>query len=125
MQSRGKVSSILVRLKFSAQMAFGGITSNLLRTFLTVLGIAIGVAAVVSLMGIGEGARKSIVAQFESLGENVIVIKANADNVTLKQKKLKDLQKEFQLLNMLLLSCLKIKRPYVGEGMKVKWTWLG
>ncbi len=62
-------------------MAFGGITSNLLRTFLTVLGIAIGVAAVVSLMGIGEGARKSIVSQFESLGQNVIVIKSNVDKV--------------------------------------------
>ncbi|WP_019230227.1 ABC transporter permease [Sedimentibacter sp. B4] len=82
MQDRGKISSILVRLKFSAVMAFDGITSNLLRTFLTVLGISIGVAAVISLMGIGEGARRSIVSQFESLGENVIVIKSNAENVT-------------------------------------------
>lgn len=82
MQDKGKISSFLVRLKFSALMALGGITSNLLRTFLTVLGISIGVAAVVSLMGIGEGARRSIVSQFESLGENVIVIKSNVDNVT-------------------------------------------
>lgn len=82
MQDKGKISSLFVRLKFSAMMAFGGITSNLLRTFLTVLGISIGVAAVVSLMGIGEGARRSIVSQFESLGENVIVIKSNAENVT-------------------------------------------
>ncbi|MFA9424386.1 MAG: ABC transporter permease [Sedimentibacter sp.] len=82
MQDRGKISNLLVRLKFSALMAFDGITSNLLRTFLTVLGISIGVAAVISLMGIGEGARKSIVSQFESLGENVIVIKSNAENVT-------------------------------------------
>lgn len=81
MQERGKISSIAVRLKFSAIMAFDGITSNLLRTFLTVLGISIGVAAVISLMGIGEGARRSIVSQFESLGENVIVIKSNAENV--------------------------------------------
>ncbi|MGD9568498.1 MAG: ABC transporter permease [Sedimentibacter sp.] len=81
MQDKGKISSSLVRLKFSAMMAFDGITSNLLRTFLTVLGISIGVAAVVSLMGIGEGARRSIVSQFESLGENVIVIKSNAENV--------------------------------------------
>jgi len=81
MQKKGKIVSLLVRLRFSAEMAFGGITANLLRTFLTVLGIAIGVAAVVSLMGIGEGARKSIVSQFESLGQNVIVIKANAENV--------------------------------------------
>lgn len=81
MQNKGKILSLFVRLKFSALMAFDGITSNLLRTSLTVLGISIGVAAVVSLMGIGEGARRSIVSQFESLGENVIVIKSNAENV--------------------------------------------
>lgn len=77
MKKRGFISSFLVRLKFSALMALNGVTSNLLRTFLTVLGIAIGVAAVVSLMGIGEGARQAVVAQFESLGQNVIIIKAN------------------------------------------------
>lgn len=81
MQDKGKISSFFIRLKFSALMALDGITSNLLRTSLTVLGISIGVAAVVSLMGIGEGARRSIVSQFESLGENVIVIKSNAENV--------------------------------------------
>lgn len=81
MQDKVKISNLLVRSKFSAMMALDGITSNLLRTFLTVLGISIGVAAVISLMGIGEGARRSIVAQFESLGENVIVIKSNAENV--------------------------------------------
>lgn len=86
MQDKGKILSSIVRLKFSALMAFDGITSNLLRTFLTVLGISIGVAAVISLMGIGEGARKSIVSQFESLGENVIVIKSNADNITFSQE---------------------------------------
>lgn len=91
MQKKGKIVSLFVRLKFSAVMAFNGITSNLLRTFLTVLGIAIGVAAVVSLMGIGEGARKSIVAQFESLGENVIVIKSNAENVRFETEEAEEL----------------------------------
>lgn len=91
MQKKGKILSLLVRLKFSAEMALSGITANLLRTFLTVLGIAIGVAAVVSLMGIGEGARKSIVSQFESLGQNVIVIKANADNVRFETDEVEEL----------------------------------
>lgn len=81
MQDKGKISSSFVRLKFSALMALDGISSNLLRTSLTVLGISIGVAAVIALMGIGEGARRSIVSQFESLGENVIVIKSNSENV--------------------------------------------
>jgi len=91
MQKKGKILSLLVRLKFSAEMALSGITANLLRTFLTVLGIAIGVAAVVSLMGIGEGARKSIVSQFESLGENVIVIKSNAENVRFEADEVEEL----------------------------------
>jgi len=91
MQSKGNISSLLIRLKFSAMMALDGISSNLLRTFLTVLGISIGVAAVVSLMGIGEGARKSIVSQFESLGENVIVIKSNAENITFDAKEAEEI----------------------------------
>lgn len=91
MQKKGKLLSLLVRLKFSAEMALSGITANLLRTSLTVLGIAIGVAAVVSLMGIGEGARKSIVSQFESLGQNVIVIKSNAENVKFEANEAEEL----------------------------------
>ncbi|MFO7888510.1 MAG: ABC transporter permease [Eubacteriales bacterium] len=69
--------SLLVRVYFTAKMALNGLTSNLLRTFLTVLGILIGVASVVSLMGIGEGARRTVVEQFESLGKNVVIIKSN------------------------------------------------
>jgi len=91
MQKKGNISSLLIRLKFSAMMALDGIGSNLLRTFLTVLGISIGVAAVVSLMGIGEGARKSIVSQFESLGENVIVIKSNAENIKFEAKEAEEM----------------------------------
>lgn len=90
-KNRGKILSLFIRFKFSAEMALNGIGANLLRTFLTVLGIAIGVAAVVSLMGIGEGARKSIVSQFESLGENVIVIKYNAEGLKFSQEEAKNL----------------------------------
>ena len=91
MQNKDKVSNLFVRAKFSAMMALDGITSNLLRTFLTVLGISIGVAAVISLTGIGEGARRSIVAQFESLGENVIVIKSNSETVKFDAEETEDL----------------------------------
>lgn len=91
MKKKGIISSFLVRLKFSAMMALNGVTSNLLRTFLTVLGIAIGVAAVVSLMGIGEGARQAVVAQFESLGQNVIIIKANFNEYNFATKEAAEL----------------------------------
>ena len=61
-------------------MAANGILSNVLRSALTVLGVAIGVASVVGLMGIGEGARLNVMEQFESLGTNVIAIKAHDEN---------------------------------------------
>lgn len=96
MKKKGFISSFLVRLKFSALMAANGITSNLLRTFLTVLGIAIGVAAVVSLMGIGEGARQAVVAQFESLGQNVIIIKSNFKDYNFNQNEAADLQERVE-----------------------------
>jgi len=63
-----------VRLAFAAQMAAHGVLSNPLRSGLTILGVAIGVASVVSLMGVGEGARQAIMEQFNSLGSNVVVI---------------------------------------------------
>ncbi len=67
-------SSFLIKFLFSAKMAFHGLALNPLRTALTVLGVTIGVASVVSLMGIGEGARIAVMAQFESLGTNVVKI---------------------------------------------------
>lgn len=71
-----QVRMLRVRFVFSAQMAAHGVLSNPLRSGLTILGVAIGVASVVSLMGVGEGARQAVLEQFESLGSNVVVIRA-------------------------------------------------
>lgn len=50
------------------------ITSNRLRSFLTGLGITIGIAAVVLLTSIGEGVQRFIVAEFTQFGTNLIAI---------------------------------------------------
>ncbi|MEG2018319.1 MAG: ABC transporter permease [Clostridium sp.] len=113
MKKKGKIISLLVRLKFSAQMALSGVTSNLLRTFLTVLGIAIGVAAVVSLMGIGEGARQAVVAQFESLGQNVIIIKSNFPQYNFEQAYSADLEER--------VSGIEYATPVVNTKAPVRW----
>jgi putative ABC transport system permease protein len=47
---------------------------NKLRSFLTALGIIIGVAAVIAMMAIGEGAKQLIVAQFTAMGANLVVL---------------------------------------------------
>ena len=54
------------------------ISGNKLRSFLTVLGIIIGVMAVVIMVAVGETVQQSITDQFSALGTNTIVIRAGA-----------------------------------------------
>jgi len=54
-----------------ATRALGG---HRVRTGLTLAGVAIGVAAVVVLTALGDGARRYVVGQFESLGSNLLVV---------------------------------------------------
>ncbi len=45
-----------------------------LRSLLSLLGVAIGVAAVVMLTALGEGARRYVTGQFASLGSNLVIL---------------------------------------------------
>jgi putative ABC transport system permease protein len=56
------------------RIAFRALSANKLRSMLTMLGIIIGVAAVVALLSIGDGATKAITSQVEELGSNLISI---------------------------------------------------
>jgi putative ABC transport system permease protein len=65
--------------------ALRGLSSNKLRSALTVLGIVIGVAAVIAMLAIGRGAQNSISGSIESIGTNLIYIysgNANVKNLT-------------------------------------------
>jgi putative ABC transport system permease protein len=53
---------------------------NKLRSILTMLGIIIGVGAVIAMVGIGNGAKSQVEAQIASLGENVILIFAGSSS---------------------------------------------
>ncbi len=54
--------------------ALDALRANLLRSALTMLGIVIGVAAVILVVAIGTGARELVVAQIQSLGSNLLII---------------------------------------------------
>jgi putative ABC transport system permease protein len=54
--------------------AWGGVTSHKLRSLLTILGIVIGVSAVIALMSIGKGAEADILSRIETLGANLMMI---------------------------------------------------
>ncbi len=63
-----------MRLFDSISLAFRNLRTNKMRSFLTMLGIVIGVAAVISLMSIGQGAQASITQQIEGIGTNLLMI---------------------------------------------------
>ncbi len=60
--------------------ALGSILANKTRSFLTVLGIVIGVGAVIGMLSIGAGAQSSILGQIESIGTNVVYIMPGNQN---------------------------------------------
>ena len=56
------------------RMALDSLFANLVRSLLTMLGVIIGVASVVALLALGNGATKSITAQVQSIGTNLLTV---------------------------------------------------
>ncbi len=87
------------------KIAVRALANNKLRGFLTMLGIIIGVASVITMLAIGQGSKKSIQAEISEMGSNMIMIqpggdmrggvRQSADNMeTLKLKDYKDIVNE-------------------------------
>jgi putative ABC transport system permease protein len=61
-------------LFMTLRIALRALARNKLRAFLTMLGIIIGVGAVIAMVAIGEGAKATIRSQIASLGTNVLIV---------------------------------------------------
>ena len=61
------------------KIALRALANNKLRAFLTMLGIIIGVASVITMLAIGQGSKKSIQAQIAEMGSNMIMIHPGGD----------------------------------------------
>jgi len=72
--SHPKNSSFLGSLLTGLVSGYRAILHNRLRSLLTVLGIVIGVAAVIGMLGVGEGAKRHITTEIEKLGANVVMV---------------------------------------------------
>jgi macrolide transport system ATP-binding/permease protein len=69
---------ILTNLAQSTRMALRSVTANKTRSALTMLGIIIGVAAVIAMLSIGRGAQAAISSQIESIGTNLLFVRPGA-----------------------------------------------
>ena len=66
---------MMQRLMNALLLALRAIRRNLLRSFLTVLGVVIGVAAVITMVTLGNGATRMVASQIASLGSNLILLR--------------------------------------------------
>ncbi|MBN9422927.1 MAG: peptide ABC transporter permease [Candidatus Accumulibacter sp. 66-26] len=64
----------MIHFTDAARLALRAITAQRLRSFLTLLGIAVGVAAVILLTSIGEGIHRFVLGEFAQFGTNVIAV---------------------------------------------------
>lgn len=71
-------SSISAELLEAAKTALRSLRVNLFRTGLTLLGIIIGVAAVVTMLAVGEGSQEKILNEMRSMGTNILSIRPGA-----------------------------------------------
>lgn len=63
----------------SFQSALQSVRSNKLRSFLTMLGIIIGISSVITIVSIGDGAKLYVKNQFQDIGTNIINLKMNSN----------------------------------------------
>lgn len=63
-----------MRITENAIMAIKNLRSNKMRSFLTMLGIIIGVGAVITMVSLGEGAKSQITKEISAMGSNLIIV---------------------------------------------------
>ncbi|BFT28969.1 MacB family efflux pump subunit [Alteromonas sp. D210916BOD_24] len=70
-----------ISLISALSMAFSALKMNWFRTLLTLLGIIIGVAAVVTMMAMGEGGKQQVLERIETIGTNLISVRPGGRNM--------------------------------------------
>ncbi len=74
-------NNFLPDLGEAVKMAFRSMGGNLFRTILTLLGVIIGVAAVIAMLAIGQGSKQSVLDRIASMGTNLLVVRPGAPGV--------------------------------------------
>jgi putative ABC transport system permease protein len=77
----GRKTGPIMNILSIIRIAFRALARNKMRAALTMLGIIIGVSAVIAMVSIGQGAQASVQAQIENMGTNLLFVSAGAQNV--------------------------------------------
>ncbi|MEY4983722.1 MAG: hypothetical protein RIR62_1988 [Pseudomonadota bacterium] len=103
----------------TVRLAFRAILRNTMRSVLTVLGVVIGVAAVIAMVTVGQGSSDAVAAQVESLGSNVVMLRPGSSQMGPGSR---DTAPEFTLRDVEALQTLPVvaaAAPSVTSGQTV------
>ncbi len=101
--------------------AIRSINSNRTRSFLTILGIIIGVAAVIALMAAGQGAQASITGQIQSIGTNLIYVMPGNQLTTATNRRPLTLADSRALANKLRAPHIRNVAPVITDNNDVSY----
>lgn len=76
----GDKDSTSLEVLEATKMAFVSLRTNVFRTILTLLGIVIGVASVIAMLAIGDGAKHAVLERISAMGTNILVIRPGIPN---------------------------------------------
>ncbi|MFN0317271.1 MAG: MacB family efflux pump subunit [Burkholderiales bacterium] len=84
---RQRSSALVSDISEAAKMAMRSLRVNLFRTVLTLLGIIIGVGAVVAMMALGDGTKQAVLSRIEAMGTDLLVVRPGAKNVRTREER--------------------------------------
>src|SRR5438094_10518651 len=80
MDLTGRARRLPMSLSDALQVAVEALIANKLRAVLTMLGMIIGVGAVIALMAVGRGSQQAVSSQILSLGSNLVFVRPGSNN---------------------------------------------
>lgn len=77
-------AGLAIQVSEAVRTAFRSLRANISRTILTLLGVIIGVSAVVGMLAIGEGSSREVLSRFEAMGSNLVFVNPGAPGTRMR-----------------------------------------
>ena len=114
-----------MKISKSVKISRNQLLTNKLRTFFSLIGIIIGVSAVIIMVAIGNGAQKEVLSKIESMGTNLIVVNAGQVQKNVGRQQIRGTVTSLTLKDVTVLASecpnVRIAAPVQTKKMQVKW----
>ncbi len=114
-----------MKITKSIKISRNQLLSNKLRTFFSLVGIIIGVSAVIIMVAIGNGAQKEVLSKIESMGTNLIIVNAGQVQKSVGRQQIRGTVTSLTLKDVTVLASecpnVRIAAPVQTKKMQVKW----